>query len=49
MLYGDGHVSWESTPFAGADRDNIYTTQDGKVNASPHTPADTILIPTDNE
>jgi len=25
ILYGDGHVSWESNPFAGVQRDNIYT------------------------
>src|SRR5207244_731426 len=25
ILYGDGHVAWESNPFVGTNRDNIYT------------------------
>ncbi len=25
ILYGDGHVAWESNPFVGVNRDNIYT------------------------
>jgi len=24
ILYGDGHVAWESNPFVGTNRDNIY-------------------------
>jgi prepilin-type N-terminal cleavage/methylation domain-containing protein/prepilin-type processing-associated H-X9-DG protein len=24
ILYGDGHVAWESNPFVGVNRDNIY-------------------------
>jgi len=27
ILYGDGHVAWESNPFVGTNRDNIYTYQ----------------------
>jgi prepilin-type N-terminal cleavage/methylation domain-containing protein/prepilin-type processing-associated H-X9-DG protein len=26
VLYGDGHVSFETTPFVGIENDNIYTT-----------------------
>jgi len=48
ILYGDGHVSWESNPFVGVNRDNIYTTSDGKVNASPVDANDSILLPTDD-
>jgi prepilin-type processing-associated H-X9-DG protein len=48
ILYGDGHVSWESNPFVGVDRDNIYTTRDGKVVASPADANDSILLPTDD-
>jgi len=25
ILYGDGHVAWESNPFVGVNRDHIYT------------------------
>ena len=25
ILYGDGHVAWESNPFVGVNRDNIYS------------------------
>ena len=35
ILYGDGHVAWESNPFVGVNRDNIYTTADGKVIVTP--------------
>ena len=29
ILYGDGHVAWESNPFVGVNRDNIYTRAKG--------------------
>ena len=48
ILYGDGHVAWESNPLAGMDRDNIYTTADGQILASPAHPNDSILLPTDD-
>jgi prepilin-type processing-associated H-X9-DG protein len=48
ILYGDGHVSWESNPFVGVGRDNIYTTADGKITASPVDGNDSILLPTDD-
>jgi prepilin-type processing-associated H-X9-DG protein len=48
ILYGDGHVAWESNPFAGVSRDNIYTTADGKIAASPVDANDSILLPTDD-
>jgi prepilin-type N-terminal cleavage/methylation domain-containing protein/prepilin-type processing-associated H-X9-DG protein len=35
ILYGDGHVAWESNPFVGVNRDHIYTrNQDstGKID-----------------
>jgi len=34
ILYGDGHVAWESNPFVGVNRDNIYcaaSTTDGST------------------
>jgi prepilin-type N-terminal cleavage/methylation domain-containing protein len=37
VLYGDGRVSFETTPFCGKNRDNIYTVSgstDGKVTTS---------------
>lgn len=48
VLYGDGHVAWAPTPFAGDNRDNIYTTADGKIAASSYDGNDSILLPTDD-
>ncbi len=48
ILYMDGHVAWESSPFVGVKRDNIYTTRDGKVIASPVDYYDSILLPTND-
>ena len=48
ILYGDGHVAWESNPFVSVDRDNMYTTSDGKLNASPVDANDSILLPSDD-
>jgi len=48
VLYGDGHVSWEPNPFVGVNRENIYTTGDGKIAASPINPDDSVLLPTDD-
>jgi prepilin-type N-terminal cleavage/methylation domain-containing protein len=54
VLYGDGRVSFETTPFCGKNRDNIYTvagSTDGKVTTSPTivgSPAwqwDSVLLP----
>jgi len=48
ILYGDGHVAWESNPFVGVNRDNIYTTADGQIAASSVDANDSILLPTDD-
>jgi prepilin-type processing-associated H-X9-DG protein len=48
ILYGDGHVAWESNPFVGVNRDNIYSTADGKIAASPVDANDSILLPADD-
>jgi prepilin-type processing-associated H-X9-DG protein len=48
ILFGDGHVAWESNPFVGVNRDNIYTTADGRVVASPVDGNDSVLLPTDD-
>lgn len=51
VLYGDGHIAWQKTPFCGIAQDNIYTSEIGvapKVEASPGHPADSILLPTDD-
>ena len=48
ILYGDGHVAWESNPFVGVNRDNIYTTADGSIAASSVDANDSILLPTDD-
>jgi prepilin-type processing-associated H-X9-DG protein len=48
ILYGDGHVAWESNPLVGVERDNIFTTRDGRVAASPVDVNDSVLLPTDD-
>ena len=59
ILYGDGHVSWESNPFSGVARDNIYTRSDGKPPpptgndvanpfGSSYDGNDSVLLPTDD-
>ena len=35
ILYGDGHVAWESNAFVGVNRDNIYVRAKG-----PNDPLD---------
>jgi len=46
--YGDGHVAWESSPFVGVNKDNIYATADGQVDSSPVDANDSVLLPTDD-
>jgi prepilin-type N-terminal cleavage/methylation domain-containing protein/prepilin-type processing-associated H-X9-DG protein len=51
VLYGDGHVAWQQTPFCGVQQDNIYTAKNGvapKVEYSPADATDSILLPTDD-
>jgi prepilin-type processing-associated H-X9-DG protein len=48
VLFGDGHVEFLSHPFAGIKRDNIYTTGNGKIVASPVDANDSVLLPTDD-
>jgi len=57
ILYGDGHVGWESNPFVGVNRDNIYTEASNSSGAQFTSFAtlhgsfdanDTILLPTDD-
>lgn len=49
VLYADGHVNWETTPLVGINQDNIYTNQQGAINASPMSATDTILLPAQNQ
>jgi len=56
ILYGDGHVAWESGPFVGVNRDNVFTFGDsgGEVKdkggdgiiGAAVGPNDSILLPT---
>jgi len=48
ILYGDGHVSWETNPFVGVNRENLYTTGDHRIAASPVDVSDSVLLPTDD-
>ena len=57
ILYGDGHVAWESNPFVGVNRDNIYCPANGTDGSSQfqgtlltssYDANDTSLMPTDD-
>jgi prepilin-type processing-associated H-X9-DG protein len=55
VLFGDGHVEFQNTPFCGIERDNIYThgktdqTSGGEgIIGSPSSAKDSILLPTAN-
>jgi len=48
VLYGDGHVEFQTNPFVGIERDNIYVTQAGVLIGSPENENDSILLPTDD-
>jgi prepilin-type processing-associated H-X9-DG protein len=45
LLFGDGHVEWMTTVFAGPLEDNIYTNRDGSRTAGPTDDLDTLLLP----
>lgn len=45
VLYSDGHVVWAPTVFAGPNEDNIFTTRDGQMDASPLDSLDGVLLP----
>jgi prepilin-type N-terminal cleavage/methylation domain-containing protein len=54
VLYGDGHVEFQTNPFCGIQRDMIYARRSGasgfvsdKVVASPYDSNDSVLLPTD--
>lgn len=50
VLFGDGHVSYETSCLVGVHRDNIYTSQSATkptINASPASAEDSVLLPTD--
>ena len=57
ILYGDGHVAWESNPFVGVNRDNIFTANESatgqqpvanSVHYGPYDANDSCLYPTDD-
>jgi len=45
ILYGDGHVEWVTNPFAGTQRDNIFTAR--SVTTPDSNTALTTLLPYD--
>ncbi len=47
VLYADGHVSWEKTPFCGVNNDNIFTNRAGAIEAAPQDRDDSVLLPVD--
>jgi prepilin-type N-terminal cleavage/methylation domain-containing protein/prepilin-type processing-associated H-X9-DG protein len=56
VLYGDGHVEFQQTPFVGTNGDNIYTrggdafpqAQGSNLVDSPYAVGDSVLLPTDD-
>ena len=55
VLYGDGHVEFQNTPFVGISKDNIYTTQtdvdvptDDTDPTVPLSANDSVLLPIDD-
>lgn len=49
VLYTDGHVTWQITPLAGQNNDNIFTNQANKIEAAPQSPTDSVLLPTGDD
>lgn len=47
VLYADGRVEFETTPFVGTDKDNIYASRNNKTLDSPQDAADSVLLPAD--
>ena len=47
VLYGDGHVDWHASLFAGVRDDNVFATKAGQIEASPVDKDDSVLLPTD--
>lgn len=39
VLYGDGHIEWQQTPFCGQKRDCIYTVSGSSDGSNPNGPA----------
>jgi prepilin-type N-terminal cleavage/methylation domain-containing protein/prepilin-type processing-associated H-X9-DG protein len=55
ILYGDGHVAWESNPFVGIARDNIFTANatstsqnTTNIGIGSYDANDNILLPSDD-
>jgi prepilin-type N-terminal cleavage/methylation domain-containing protein/prepilin-type processing-associated H-X9-DG protein len=55
ILYGDGHVAWESNPFVAVNRDNIYTAainstggMSSDMTRGSYDANDSFLLPTDD-
>jgi prepilin-type processing-associated H-X9-DG protein len=47
VLYGDGRVEWQTTPFCGPHGDNIFTNKASVIEASPVDREDDVLLPTE--
>lgn len=55
VLFGDGHVDFNSNPFCGTQRDNIFAARSSGANPflssgvirSPYDSNDSVLLPTD--
>jgi prepilin-type processing-associated H-X9-DG protein len=48
VLYGDGHVDWVTSAFAGPLEDNIFTNRHNETWTGPVDDLDVMLLPTDD-
>jgi type II secretory pathway pseudopilin PulG len=56
VLFSDGHVDYDNTPFVGVNKDNIYTRGGAAFGLasstlldSPYATNDSVLLPTDDD
>lgn len=47
VLYADGRVEWQTTPFCGPNGDNVFVNKSGVVEGSPVDREDDVLLPTE--
>src|SRR5205085_112751 len=45
VLYGDGHVVYQSNCLVGVGGDNIYVNRNGQTDQSPVDKDDSVLVP----
>lgn len=49
VMYADGHVEWQTNPFCGVDRDNIFRSNEGTVTATADSMFNTMNLANAND